>query len=107
MGLSFLVTYEPLWKVIIGLINKGIRLRFITKITHENTSYCNLLMKHSSEVFHDDRIKGNFSIVDGRKYIFYVLEGQEGKEGKGKEEEKQRQKPVILCKSYTMKLNHL
>ncbi len=59
VALPFLVTYEPLWKVIISLVNKGIRLRFITKVKHENISYCNMLMKYSSQVFHDDKVKGN------------------------------------------------
>jgi hypothetical protein len=86
-GLSFLLSDETLWKVIIGLINKDIRLRFITKITNESISYCNVLMKYSGELFHDDKIKGNFLIVDGRKYIFYVVESEE--------EKRQREKQII------------
>jgi hypothetical protein len=31
------MTNESLWKAIIRLIDKGIRSRFIAKITHENT----------------------------------------------------------------------
>ncbi len=46
-GLSVLMTNESLLKVTIGLVNKGIRLRFITKLTQENISYCKLLMKYS------------------------------------------------------------
>ena len=57
-GLYFLVFDEPLWKVIIGLVNKGKRLRFITKITQDNISYCNMLMKYITEIFRNDRIKG-------------------------------------------------
>jgi hypothetical protein len=87
-GLSFLGTDGPLWKVVLGLVNKGLRSRFITKITRENTRSCTLLMKYNSEVFHDDKFKGNFVIVDGRKYIFYVIESKE-------DEERQRQEPAI------------
>jgi hypothetical protein len=87
-GLSFLLSSESLWKVIIGLINKGIRSRFITKITNESISYCNVLMKYSGELFHEDRVKGNFLIVDGRKYIFFIVAIQE-EEGRG------RQKQII------------
>jgi hypothetical protein len=95
-GLSFLLSSESLWKVIIGLINKGIRSRFITKITNESISYCNVLMKYSSELFHEERVKGNFLIVDGRKYVFFVINVQE--EGEEEEEEgrqRQRQRQVI------------
>lgn len=85
-GSSFLVSDESTWKVIIGLLNKGKRLRFITKITQENISYCNMLMKYTTEVFHDDGIKGNFLIVDGTKYGFYIVESQEPGVREGKEE---------------------
>jgi hypothetical protein len=87
-GLSFLLSNEQLWKVIIGLINRDIRSRFITKITNESISYCNVLMKYSGELFHEDRVKGNFLIVDGRKYIFFVVEIE-------KEVGGQRQKQII------------
>ena len=78
-GLSLLLTNEPLLKVIIGLVNKGIRLRLITNLTQENISYCKLLMKYSSEVFQEDMVKGNFSILDGSKYMFYVVKIEEEK----------------------------
>jgi hypothetical protein len=84
-GLSFLLSDESLWKAIIGSINKGIRSRFITNITNENISYCNVLMKYSSELFHEDRVKGNFLIVDGRKYLFFVADVQEEKERRQKQ----------------------
>lgn len=58
-GLSFLVDDKPLWNVIIELINKGMRSRFITKITQENISYCNMLMKYSGEVFHKLKLSQN------------------------------------------------
>ena len=73
-GLSFLLSDEQLWKVIIGLINRDIRSRFITNVTNESISYCNVLMKYSGELFHEDRVKNNFVIVDGRKYIFFAVE---------------------------------
>jgi two-component system, OmpR family, sensor histidine kinase VicK len=74
-GLSFLVADKSLWNTIIGLIDKGIKSRLVTEITQDNTHYCNRLMKYSSQVFHDDRVKGNFLIVDGIKYLCYVIEG--------------------------------
>jgi hypothetical protein len=47
-------------------------------------------MKYSGELFHEDRVKGNFLIVDGRKYIFFVVEIQQGEQ-----EGRQRQKQTI------------
>lgn len=74
-GLSFLAADKSLWNTITGLIDKGIKSRFVTEITQDNTHYCNRLMKYSNQVFHDDRVKGNFLIVDGIKYLCYVIEG--------------------------------
>jgi hypothetical protein len=88
-GLSFLLSDEQLWKIITGLINRDIRSRFITNVTNESISHCNVLMKYSSELFHEDRVKGNFLIVDRRKYIFFIVEiGNEVGGG-------QRQKQII------------
>ena len=90
-GLSFLVFDDSSWKAIIGLLNKGITSRFINKVTHENISYCNMLMKYTTEVFHDDKVKGNFLLVDGTKYVFYVVENQEP-EVQGEEDEEIKSK---------------
>jgi two-component system, OmpR family, sensor histidine kinase VicK len=74
-GLSFLAADKSLWNTITGLIDKGIKSRFVTEITQDNTQYCNRLMKYSNQVLHDDSVKGNFLIVDGIKYLCYVIEG--------------------------------
>jgi hypothetical protein len=92
-GLSFLLSDEQLWKLITGLINRDIRSRFITNVTNESISQCNVLMKYSSELFHEDRVKGNFLIVDGRKYIFFIVEI--GKEVEGGQRQKQIIRQVI------------
>ena len=73
IGLSFLVQNESLLKAITELKSRNISSRFITQVTTENKRYCNLLMKYS-EVFHNDMVKGNFLIVDGTKYLFYVMD---------------------------------
>jgi two-component system sensor histidine kinase VicK len=70
------MTDESLLDVIKGLVNTGMRLRFVTKITQENISYCKQLMKYTAAVFHVDRVIGNFLILDGRKYMFYVVDGE-------------------------------
>jgi hypothetical protein len=85
-ALTFLVANKPLWKAITEMIAKGTRSRFITEITQQNVNYCNLLMKHSSEVFHDEKVKGNFLIADGRKYLCYAIQN----------EEKQIIKPILF-----------
>ena len=72
-GLSFLMQNEQLWNAVAGLKNKGVASRFITEIAQENNYNCNLLMQHG-EVFHNDSVKGNFMIVDGWRYSYYVIE---------------------------------
>jgi hypothetical protein len=78
-GLSFLMQNEQLWNAISELKNKGVSLRFITEITQENTYKCNILMQRG-EVFHNDRVKGNFMIVDGERYSYYVIEENSDRE---------------------------
>jgi hypothetical protein len=78
-GLSFLMQNEQLWNAVAGLKNKGISSRFITEIAQENNYNCNLLMQHG-EVFHNDNVKGNFMIVDGMRYSYYVIEENSPKE---------------------------
>jgi hypothetical protein len=58
---------------------KGVAVRFITTINHENLSYCTKLMKFV-ELRHIDEIIGYLGISD-KKYFFYVqpLFGQENK----------------------------
>lgn len=72
-GLSYFIESEPLWKAITGLRNKDITLRLATEITPKTVHDCSLIMKYS-EVFHSDRIKGNFLIIDGIKYLCYVMD---------------------------------
>ena len=72
-GLYFLMQNEQLWNAVAGLKNKGVGSRFITEIAQENNYNCNLLLQHG-EVFHNDSVKGNFMIVDGMRYSYYVIE---------------------------------
>lgn len=80
MGLSYFMDCEPIWNAIIGLKNRDITPRLVTEITPKNVRDCNLNMKHN-EVFHSDRTKGNFLIVDGIKYLCCVM-GEGDFEGK-------------------------
>ena len=80
MGLSYFMYCEPIWNAIIRLKNRDITPRLVTEITPKNVRDCNLNMKHN-DVFHSDRIKGNFLIVDGIKYLCCFM-GEGAFEGK-------------------------
>jgi two-component system, OmpR family, sensor histidine kinase VicK len=72
-GLSYFMDCESIWNSIITLKNKEIKSRLITEITTKNVRDSNLNMKFS-EVFHSDKIKGNFLIVDGTKYLYLLMD---------------------------------
>ena len=55
------------WKELVGLRNRGVKLRFITEITKDNINYSKELST-VAELRHLDRVKGNFGIADGRDY---------------------------------------
>jgi hypothetical protein len=55
------------WKELVGLRSRGVKLRFITEITKDNINYSKELSK-VAELRHLDRVKGNFGIADGRDY---------------------------------------
>jgi two-component system sensor histidine kinase VicK len=78
---------EKLWNAIKGLKNKGIRVRFVTGINEGNISSCRQLMK-CGEVFHNDKVKGNFQIADGISYLCYIMEN-EGKDSRKQKQEQQ------------------
>jgi hypothetical protein len=59
MGLSNFMDCKPIWNAIIRLKNRDITPRLVTEITPKNVRDCNLNMEHN-DVFHSDRIKGNF-----------------------------------------------
>ena len=50
------------WKELVGLRIRGVKLRFITEITKDNISYSKELSK-VAELRHLDRVKGNFGIL--------------------------------------------
>jgi hypothetical protein len=69
------------------LKNKGTRVRFVTGINEGNISPCRQLMK-CAEVFHNDKVKGNFQIADGINYLCYIIE-YEGETARKQEQEQQ------------------
>jgi two-component system sensor histidine kinase VicK len=77
---------EKLWEEIKTLKNKGIRVRFITGVKGGNISPCRQLMK-CGEVFHNDKVKGNFQIADGINYLCYIIENESEIAKKQKQEQ--------------------
>jgi hypothetical protein len=77
---------EKLWDAIKTLKNKGIRVRFITGVNEGNISPCRQLMK-CGEVFHNDKVKGNFQIADGINYLCYIIENESEIARKQKQEQ--------------------
>jgi hypothetical protein len=78
---------EKLWNAIKGLKDKGIRVRFVTALNEGNISFCRQMMK-CGEVFHYDKIKGNFQIADGINYSNYIIENKGEEARRRKQEQK-------------------
>ena len=74
-GVALLIENEKLWNAIKVLKDKGIRVRFVTALNEGNISFCRQMMK-CGEVFHNDKIKGNFQIADGISYLCYIIENE-------------------------------
>ena len=86
-GLTYFIESEPLWNAITGLKNKkNITPRLATEITPKNIRDCNLIMKYI-EVFHNDRLKGNFFIVDGIKYLYYIIIDDDNDDDNGNDDD--------------------
>lgn len=72
-GPSIQVETKPVWKEIIKLYKRGVRLRFITEVTSKNIHYCKEMMKYV-EVRHLEAVKGNFGIQDGQHYLGHIIQ---------------------------------
>jgi len=80
-GMALLTEDEKLWDAIKDLKNNGIKVRFVTALSDRNIPFCRQLMK-CGEVFHNDKVKGNFQIADGTDYLCYISENGDQSEGK-------------------------
>jgi hypothetical protein len=78
-GLSILTQNQKLGSALDDLKKRGITLRFVIEITQENRSICKPIMKYGGEIFHDNRVKGNFMIFDGAKYLYYIIDNRQSK----------------------------
>jgi two-component system, OmpR family, sensor histidine kinase VicK len=72
-GPSIQVETKPVWKEIIKLYKRGVRLRFITEVTSKNLHYCKEMMKYV-EVRHLEAVKGNFGIQDSQHYLGHIIQ---------------------------------
>jgi two-component system sensor histidine kinase VicK len=77
-GMAFLTEDEKVWNAIMVLKNKAIRMRFVTTVNEGNMPFCRQIMKCGADVFHNERARGNFQIVDGINYLCYITENGVG-----------------------------
>jgi hypothetical protein len=87
-----------LWDLIVQLKIRGIRLRFITKITAENVSYCNKIMKYV-ELRHTDAVTGYLAISDTHEFFSYMPVIAEEEEKEEKQEERHSKTQLIHIKN--------
>ena len=88
-----------LWDLIVQLKLRGIRLRFITKITAENVSYCNKIMKYV-ELRHTDAVTGYLAISDTHEFFSYMPVIAEEEEQEQEERHSKTQLIHIKNKSF-------
>jgi two-component system sensor histidine kinase VicK len=72
IGPSVVSTDNRIMKGAMEMIERGIKIRFITDITKENIDYCKNLVK-VSEVRHIKGVKGNFGIMDEQEYVIHLI----------------------------------
>ena len=93
-GIALLTEAEKLWNAIKDLKNKGVTVRFVTALSDRNIAFCRQMMK-CGEVFHDDKVKGNFQIADGTDYLCYIAENGDQFEGKQQQQQQQQQQQLF------------
>lgn len=74
-GLHFFLRNQLLRDAILKVNSKGVRLRFVTELTEETMSISTQIMKFG-ELFHKDGIKGNFLLLDGARYLYYISKSE-------------------------------
>lgn len=73
-----------------SLKDRGARARLVTNINKENISFCREMLKFA-EVFHKDNVKGIFQLIDGKDYLCYIVDSNEGKIAFGEKQEQRYQ----------------
>ncbi len=72
VGPSIVATDHRIMNGVFEMLQRGIKIRFITDVTKENINYCNDLME-VCEIRHIEGIKGNFGILDENEYVIHLI----------------------------------
>ena len=75
---SLAVILEPIKKAFLDAKGRGVKLRYLTEITHDNIAACKELMTIVDELRHLDGIKGNF-MVSEIEYLAPIILFEKGK----------------------------
>ena len=75
---SLAVILEPIKKAFLDAKGRGVKLRYLTEITHDNIAACKELMTIVHELRHLNGIKGNF-MVSEKEYLAPVILFEKGK----------------------------
>ena len=75
---SLAVILEPIKKAFLDAKGRGVKLRYLTEITHDNIVACKELMTIVDELRHLDGIKGNFMLSE-TEYLAPVILFEKGK----------------------------
>jgi len=75
---SLAVILEPIKKAFLDAKGRGVKLRYLTEITHDNIAACKELMTIVNELRHLDGIKGNF-MVSETEYLAPIILFEKGK----------------------------
>ena len=75
---SLVVILEPIKKAFHDAKGRGVKLRYLTEITHDNIAACKELMTIVDELRHLDGIKGNF-MVSEIEYLAPIILFEKGK----------------------------
>ena len=75
---SLAVILEPIKKAFLDAKGRGVKLRYLTEITHDNIAACKELMTIVDELRHLDGIKGNFMLSE-TEYLAPVILFEKGK----------------------------
>jgi two-component system, OmpR family, sensor histidine kinase VicK len=62
---SLALSLKPIRKAFLDAKNRGVKLRYLTEITHHNSEYCKELLSLVHELRHLGGIKSNFMISEG------------------------------------------
>jgi two-component system sensor histidine kinase VicK len=72
------ITIDPIRGAFSDAKKRGVKLRYLTEISKDNTSFCKELISLVDEMRHLDSIKGNFMISES-EYLAPIILFEKGK----------------------------